>query len=301
MTIARAPGKILLSGAYSVLEGAPAIVAAVDRYVLADSSRPATFVSPEVRALVDAGMIAAPPWIDASQLRFAISPTETRKLGLGSSAAATVAALSACGVKREPRAIFEAALAAHRTAQPLGSGADVAASVFGGVLRYQLGASGPEISPASLPPISVQAFATLKPADTGAILRLVRGYARSNEPAFRNIIDPAIRGAQEAASAQTIGALVQALLAQREAIARLGEAIGVPLVEKFLTELDRWTLPEGGVLIPAGAGAGDILLHVGAERAGASVRAELAARGMMEIELEIGVGGVVILEQGRPA
>ena len=36
---ARAPGKLVLSGAYSVLEGAPALVAAVDRYALADDAR----------------------------------------------------------------------------------------------------------------------------------------------------------------------------------------------------------------------------------------------------------------------
>ena len=39
---ARAPGKLVLSGAYAVLEGAPALVAAVDRYALADSERSAT-------------------------------------------------------------------------------------------------------------------------------------------------------------------------------------------------------------------------------------------------------------------
>ena len=33
--IARAPGKLVLSGAYAVLEGAPALVCAVDRYVVA--------------------------------------------------------------------------------------------------------------------------------------------------------------------------------------------------------------------------------------------------------------------------
>ena len=33
---ARAPGKLVLSGAYAVLEGAPALVAAVDRYAVAD-------------------------------------------------------------------------------------------------------------------------------------------------------------------------------------------------------------------------------------------------------------------------
>ena len=35
----RAPGKLVLTGAYAVLEGAPAIVVAVDRYAVADASR----------------------------------------------------------------------------------------------------------------------------------------------------------------------------------------------------------------------------------------------------------------------
>jgi phosphomevalonate kinase len=34
---ARAPGKIVISGAYAVLEGAPSVVTAADRYVTADT------------------------------------------------------------------------------------------------------------------------------------------------------------------------------------------------------------------------------------------------------------------------
>ena len=33
-----APGKVLFTGAYAVIEGAPAIVIAVDRYAKADST-----------------------------------------------------------------------------------------------------------------------------------------------------------------------------------------------------------------------------------------------------------------------
>ncbi|MDP9002088.1 MAG: hypothetical protein M3O46_18505, partial [Myxococcota bacterium] len=45
-----APGKLLLTGAYAVLEGAPAIVAAIDRYAVADASRADQRPSAEVRA-----------------------------------------------------------------------------------------------------------------------------------------------------------------------------------------------------------------------------------------------------------
>jgi phosphomevalonate kinase len=56
--IARAPGKLVLSGAYAVLEGAPALVAAIDRYAVADASRPTLRVTPEVReALVRRGAL----------------------------------------------------------------------------------------------------------------------------------------------------------------------------------------------------------------------------------------------------
>ena len=55
MSRARAPGKLVLSGAYAVLSGAPALVAAVDRYVVADSARPTLFDAPEVRAANSVG------------------------------------------------------------------------------------------------------------------------------------------------------------------------------------------------------------------------------------------------------
>ena len=49
---ARAPGKLVLSGAYAVLEGAPAIVAAVDRYAMADTEQAAAFVGAELQAAI---------------------------------------------------------------------------------------------------------------------------------------------------------------------------------------------------------------------------------------------------------
>src|SRR5262245_51622652 len=136
MMIARAPGKLVLSGAYSVLEGAPCIVAAVDRYAIADAARAADLVTDEVRAAVEAGELPRPVGFDASALRDRAPDGTSRKLGLGSSAAILAASLAAArggafadeAAMRE--AIFPLALAAHRRAQGGGSGVDVAASVF---------------------------------------------------------------------------------------------------------------------------------------------------------------------------
>src|SRR5271169_2224572 len=91
---ARAPGKLVLTGAYAVLDGAPAIVAAVDRYAVADASRVMGSPAPEVRAALREGEPV--PEADARDLCDAAG----RKLGLGSSAAVLVASLAARALTR---------------------------------------------------------------------------------------------------------------------------------------------------------------------------------------------------------
>ncbi|AGP37561.1 hypothetical protein SCE1572_25545 [Sorangium cellulosum So0157-2] len=119
--IVRAPGKLVLSGAYAVLEGAPALVAAVDRYVVADPARQADLVTEEVQAAIDAGALDRAAWFDASALRSAApDPTAgapagagappreaSRKLGLGSSAAILVATLAARAAAAAPTSAAE--------------------------------------------------------------------------------------------------------------------------------------------------------------------------------------------------
>ena len=83
-----APGKLVLTGAYAVLDGAPAIVVAVDRHAVADASRTARSAAPEIRAALEG---APAPEVDVS----ALYDARGGKLGLGSSAAAVVAALAA--------------------------------------------------------------------------------------------------------------------------------------------------------------------------------------------------------------
>jgi hypothetical protein len=90
-----APGKLVLSGAYSVLEGAPAIVSAVDRYACCNSARPASLVTDEVRAALPSGNA---PEFDAAALR-----ADGRKLGLGSSRARSRATPSYVRPSSSPR------------------------------------------------------------------------------------------------------------------------------------------------------------------------------------------------------
>jgi phosphomevalonate kinase len=119
-----APGKLLLFGAYAVLEGAPAIVVAVDRCAVADGERIAASPSREVQAAFGA---TPAPEVDATALY-----EDGAKLGLGSSAAVLVASLGVRAAKRgedlassEVRsAIFRIAREAHAVAQGGGSGVE---------------------------------------------------------------------------------------------------------------------------------------------------------------------------------
>jgi len=76
----------------------------------------------------------------------------SHKMGLGSSAAVSVALIAALAKWLKPEAnkrdIFEHAFSVIKSVQGVGSGADVAASVFGGVIYYQL---TPEITIDPLP------------------------------------------------------------------------------------------------------------------------------------------------------
>jgi phosphomevalonate kinase len=164
--IASAPGKALLLGEYVVLDGAQALVMAVDRRataVLARESgsrcrfemraptpRVVDFASgrpghPTGSALLDAVLGQAdfaPPWPAwSASLDSSAFFTGSAKLGLGSSAAALVAlagaAWKAAGRTGSPP--LAALIDCHRAFQGgLGSGIDVAAALYGGAVSFSL-------------------------------------------------------------------------------------------------------------------------------------------------------------------
>ena len=152
--IATAPGKLILTGEYAVLEGAPALVIAVNRRVVATRRIAPRGSSPFLIAVADE--VAARKGADHPATKAAMEIVVdssmfyqgTHKLGLGSSAAVTVAAAAlalAADTKSIPVIdkveVLSIATAAHARAQgergARGSGADIAAAVFGGVLAFQ--------------------------------------------------------------------------------------------------------------------------------------------------------------------
>jgi phosphomevalonate kinase len=291
---ARAPGKVVISGAYAVLTGAPAIVSAVSRYVLADSERAAQKATPEVAAAFGDSVLA--PWFDASELR-----SEGEKLGLGSSAAILVASLAARELERSPqnddelaRRIFEPALRAHRHAQGGGSGIDVLASTYGGTLVARRSAEGLDFLRGSLPAdLVIEVWAAGVPATTSALVGAVERLARENPSVFARVNAVLTEAAERAVSAMDDGdGFIRALEAQASGLLSLGEAAGVPIVTPSIVELGTAARSQGAVVLPAGAGGGDVALYVGRGAPTPALVEQRDALGHTLLSLTLGARGV---------
>lgn len=164
-----APGKLVLSGEYAVLDGAPAIVMAVNRRASVTVSAleddchvidsvghdPGRFKSDGGKLQFVAGershRLFAAVWntvaptptgsrifkLDTNSF---VDPDSGKKLGIGSSAALTVALCAALvGSSADRETIVEVAMRAHRHFQGgVGSGVDIASSISGGMIEYRI-------------------------------------------------------------------------------------------------------------------------------------------------------------------
>jgi phosphomevalonate kinase len=291
-----APGKLLLTGAYAVLDGAPAIVVAVDRYAVADASRTTNAPTAEVRAAL--GEEPAPE-VDVRELQDASG----RKLGLGSSAAALVASLGAraWAARKEDltapllRArIFRTARAAHARAQGGGSGVDVAASVHGGALRYALDAEGVSVRALEPPAdLVLAAYWSGASARTSDLLARV-GALRARDPRatpfgeLRSLAD----GAADAFEQADARAFVAAARDYGRALGALGHAADAPIVPPSFEALAAIAAAEGAAFLPSGAGGGDVAIWLGTSLPSPDFAARADTCSMRPLALSIDRGGV---------
>jgi phosphomevalonate kinase len=301
-----APGKLVLTGAYAVLEGAPAIVAAVDRYAVVDTQSPGKV---DVRALHD----------EAGQ-----------KLGLGSSASSIVASFGARALARgdDPRhaavrsEIFRAARDAHQRQQGGGSGVDIAASVHGGVLRYtvlrgasssssrasapgdaRLATATPQGSGAArrvetaihavdMPPgLVLAAFWSGTSARTSELLARVdalraRGGAVAVFTALRDVAEEAADAIGDASR------FVARAAAFGRALAALGDAADAPIVPPAFAELAALAERQGAAFFPSGAGGGDVAVWLGVDPPSPAFTARATALALTPVSIAIDHGGV---------
>ena len=161
MIEASAPGKLVVSGEYAVLAGAPALVAAVNRRVTCtlsprdsgdwrfsstgfeeDVTLSKTVVFKAGQTTVPGiarRMIAESDAPEHLHVRIDSTPCYRRgvKLGIGSSAATVTAVAAAFGVLGGSAPRLAELYDLHADFQGGGSGLDVAAAVTGGVIRFE--------------------------------------------------------------------------------------------------------------------------------------------------------------------
>lgn len=274
---ASAPGKLVLLGGYAVLEGAPALAVAVDRRarltLTPDADGVLTVAAPALNiaaatARVDAsgrlhwtdadsgarlGLVTA-VWnalaaagatprgahltLDTGEF-FAATDDGHVKLGLGSSAALTVAlaaALSAAANRAlEPTDIAAMArlVTIHRAWQGgRGSGVDIAASLHGGLIYYRCG------DPVTPPECRTEAW----PPAGAACLFVWSGQSVSTAGHLERLAR--WRAAEPAACAERMGELVE--LAERLPATLRGDAAGfVALVAAYADALRRFAAASG--------------------------------------------------------
>jgi phosphomevalonate kinase len=228
-----APGKLVILGEYAVLDGAPAIVAAVDRGVICEVTTGDGLVTPGDDRFVRAALAGAP----AAMRRFYdANPADLggAKAGFGGSAAATVAACLAGGRPAGD------AVDVHRQVQGGGSGVDVFASIQGGVRRFPDGAE------VACPPM----------------LAVWSGQSASTGPRVRRYLAWAGRASFVAASRALVDRFAaEPFAALREAYARLramSAAAGIDYDLPAFARIASLAADFGGAAKPSGAGGGDV-------------------------------------------
>ena len=272
--IVSAPGKLFLMGEYGVLDGHPAVVAAVDRRVtgrFVAGASPATPLINEViesvRAhLVEAGAVlpSGAPQIDSAALS-----SETGKLGLGSSAAVAAAGVGAmlaaarCDLEYTRGLAFFLASRAHRAAQGgRGSGADVAASVYGGIVYFARRENEVDVQSLDLPDgVAPIVFSTRTPSSTVDHLRAFEAYAEREPEASKARLDTIgalARSFTTACVQQDARLAVETAARVNAELEELGREIGLPIVTPSLAAAAKLAEELGGAAKPSGAGGGDV-------------------------------------------
>jgi phosphomevalonate kinase len=284
---ASAPGKLVICGEYAVLDGAPAISAAVDRRAVvtvrpADAGvvvsrgfrdgrhrfgsrggrvewQPGTAALP----LFEAGWAALSPVTD-ERVEVSLDTTAfhagSRKLGLGSSAALAVALVGGLAAWQGSDAdVGRVAADAHRAFQGgSGSGVDVATSVAGGLVRFTMAGERAALAwPKGLEAAVLWSGVSASTRDR--LSRLERAASLPSRPALARV-------AEAAAAAWTGGESAAVIEATRSFVAALrtfSDDHGLDVFAAGHAQLAELAESEGLVYKPCGAGGGDIGIVLG--------------------------------------
>jgi len=300
----------MLTGEYAVLDGAPALVIAVDRRVTARRYTGPRGSSPYLVALAEELATRFGP--DSAPARAALEIVVdssalfegTQKLGLGSSAAVTVAATALALARGDDKLpvidrelVSTIAYAVHAKVQHGGSGADVAAATHGGVIQY----SHHHLERISWPPgLTLVPFFLGASADTPALVAQVAAARERNSAAVNaaltsvaEISRAACRACSARAPEVAATALISALSLAARATDQLATTTGVPLVPPAVLAVRAAAAALGGTAKTTGAGGGDVAIAViPATEDAAIVRRSIIEAGCLPLSLSLDQTGV---------
>lgn len=281
MIRASAPGSIMITGEHAVVYGHRSIVAAVEqRITVALTPRPDRFVTirssiapsfeTSLDDLAEGGdykfVLAA---IGLHQREFetgfdlSISSEIDPTLGLGSSSAVTVACLGAILqlLGKSSDDLHAQALSIVRSIQGRGSGADLAAACYGGMIAYRALPSV-EHAPLPSPPQLSLKYAGYK-TPTSEVLQMIAARMEGDEAAFDSLYaemgaeaDQAIAAAQN----KDWPAFASSLMRYQTLMARLGVS------DDVLDQIIADAIEDEGVMAAkiSGSGLGDCVAALGA-------------------------------------
>ncbi|HHP7233781.1 MAG TPA: mevalonate kinase [Desulfobacterales bacterium] len=235
------------------------------------------------------------------------------KYGFGSSAALSVALLAALHGhmgRKSLRAedLLTNALQAHRSQQGrLGSGIDVAASVFGGILEYRLKAGLenqiPQIRRVHPPPgLYMRAVWTGQSASTFQMLSGLDRFRLQDPEAYRSAIGPLVEITRQGLAAfaendhhefiDTVNRFYRQLIA-------FADRSGLPIVTPYHECLAFIAEKLGGAYKPSGAGGGDVgLVFTDSEEKMARIVTAMQVAGFEILDLRWGDDGVELMTEG---
>lgn len=324
MINASAPGKVVLSGEYAVLHGAPAICMAVNRRATVSVRESSGdlhtvtapgYVEESTQFLVRDGVFG---WIDSSadfellehvwrasgvdrtgglELRLDTSefldPVRGCKTGIGSSAALSVAlAYALDALDSGPGGPLDAAHEGHLAFQGgLGSGVDIATSDAGGLVEYRM--NGRRVERIAAPPgLEFRLFWSGTPASTGKKLEKLSSHGP--QPSRDALAYSAKRMAEawRSSSAQFVLDTYSEYISVLQAYS---DDHGLGIFEGGHAELVALAASAGHVYKPCGAGGGDIgiLLSADPEAADAFIERSLPG-GFSALDLHLDSRGAEV-------
>lgn len=304
---ASAPGTLMLLGEHAVLQDKQALVFSIDKRITVEVTPrqdskilltsnlgqleldlaepiPVNPLTEAFRFIIEA--IRQLKHALTSGFRLSVTSEFPSTIGLGSSAAVTVATVAAlyklidpsiqfsevshsCAVRLQ---IFERAKEVIKTVQGVGSGADAAASVFGGVILYH-----------QKPPYILKKINQLLPVvvvysgyktPTPTVIRLVQKNAERYPDIFRvlySVIDQCVIQAVANIEANDWQSLGQILTIQQGIMQALG--VSTPELNRLIDSLNTESTVFGAKI--SGSGLGDCVVAIGSSMQPSEAKSDL--------------------------